>query len=218
MAFTSKEFADYCTVQKIEHSLITTGIPRANGQVERVNRTLIPLLTKLSEPKKEEWFKYLELAQEYMNITLHRSIGMSPFHLLFGTQPRFRENPHIRELIEKEAVTTFQENRDEIREHALQTLAKIQRENKKNYDKRRVNPIVYSADDLVAIKRTQQAPGMKFANKFLGPYRVIKVLRNNRYVVRKVGECEGPQETSTAADYMKPWVNKQNDLTSEEEL
>lgn len=47
-AFTSGEFEDYCQSEGVKHQLITAGVPRANGQVERVNRTLIPLLTKLS--------------------------------------------------------------------------------------------------------------------------------------------------------------------------
>jgi len=51
-AFTSGMFKEYCTEEKIQH-LITTG-SRSNGQVERINRTLIPLLTKLSALKPEE--------------------------------------------------------------------------------------------------------------------------------------------------------------------
>lgn len=53
-AFSSKEFKNYCHEEGIEHTLVTTRVPRANGQVERVNRTLIPLLTKLSAPKSSE--------------------------------------------------------------------------------------------------------------------------------------------------------------------
>jgi len=71
--------------ENIEHVLITTGIPRANGQAERVNRTLIPLLTKLADSKREEWYKYLGLAQQCLNTMLHRGLGTSPFNVLFGT-------------------------------------------------------------------------------------------------------------------------------------
>lgn len=28
---------------------------------------------------------------------------------------------------------------------------------------------------------------------------------NDRYTIVKIGEHEGPQETSTSADHMKPW-------------
>lgn len=53
-AFTSNDFSEYCVSKNIEHVLITTGVPRANRQVERVNHT-IPLLTKLADPKHDEW-------------------------------------------------------------------------------------------------------------------------------------------------------------------
>lgn len=65
-AFTSKEFQKYCAEEKIKHVLTTVGVPRANGQVERMNRTLISVITKLSAPKKDDWYKYLETAQKYI--------------------------------------------------------------------------------------------------------------------------------------------------------
>jgi len=37
---------------------------------------------------------------------------------------------------------------------------------------------------------------------------VIKALRNDRYVLRKIGEHEGPRQTSSAADFMKPWIDE----------
>lgn len=60
-AFTANDFREYCKQENIQHVLTTTGIPRANGQVERVNRTLISLLTKLAAPKPEEWYRYLSM-------------------------------------------------------------------------------------------------------------------------------------------------------------
>lgn len=80
-AFTSNDFEDYCRRENIQHILITMRVPRSNGQVERVNCTLIPLSTL----KPKEGFKYLNTAQLYLNITPHRSIGTTPFRLLFGS-------------------------------------------------------------------------------------------------------------------------------------
>lgn len=54
-------------------------------------------------------------------------------------------------------------------------------------------------------------PGLKLAAKYLGPYEIVRVLRNDRYNVRTVGEHEGPFQTSSAADYMKPWINDKDD-------
>ena len=94
-AFTSREFSEYCHSEGVEHQLTTTGVSRANGQVERVNRTLIPLLTKLYAPKPSEWYKYLDAAQLLLNTTTHRSIGMTPFRVLLGFHPRVRDSPDI---------------------------------------------------------------------------------------------------------------------------
>ncbi|GFV44507.1 pro-Pol polyprotein [Trichonephila clavipes] len=47
-AFISKLFNDYCDEANIQHLQIATGVPRGNGQVERIHLTLIPVLTKLS--------------------------------------------------------------------------------------------------------------------------------------------------------------------------
>lgn len=56
-AFTSKDFGDYCSEREIRHILITTGVPRANGQVERLNTIIINVLTKLSLNKPDQWYR-----------------------------------------------------------------------------------------------------------------------------------------------------------------
>ncbi|KOC59055.1 hypothetical protein WH47_12648, partial [Habropoda laboriosa] len=84
-------------------------------------------------------------------------------------------------------------------------------QNKKAFNKHRKKATEYKQGQLVAIKRTQVFPGLKFHARYLGPYRVTKVLRGNRYVVQKSGQHEGPQTSSTAADYMKPWVTDEKD-------
>ena len=117
-AFTSRDFADYCKEENVCHSLNTNGIPRANGQVERVNRTLIPLLTKMSDPKKENWYRYLNVVQQCLNTTFHRSIGTSPFHLIFGTHARLKDHPQVGEILEEEWIAAFQTDRGSKRKSA----------------------------------------------------------------------------------------------------
>ncbi|KZC14419.1 hypothetical protein WN55_07094, partial [Dufourea novaeangliae] len=90
---------------------------------------------------------------------------------------------------------------------------KIQAENRRTYNKRRKEATKYTVNDVVAIKRTQQGPGLKLANKFLGPYKIIKELRNDRYVVERIGDHEGPLTTSTAADHLKLWACENEDLS-----
>lgn len=215
--FTSSDFQEYCREGGMQHILTTTGMPRANGQVERVNRTTIPLLTKLSVPRPEEWHKHLDAVQRYLNVTTHRSIGTTPFNLLFGADMRMKDDASIRELVEKELICMFQEDRDELRNRAKESIRRIQQENRRGFDKRRKPAPAYNIGDLVAIKRTQVRPGLKFAPKYLGSYRITKVLRNDRYIIEKVGEHEGPYETSIAAEYIKRWIDDIDELSTDEE-
>jgi len=52
--FTSAEFKEFLKENNIEHVLTTTASPKANGQVERINRTLDPMLEKLTERKEQK--------------------------------------------------------------------------------------------------------------------------------------------------------------------
>lgn len=155
-----------------------------------------------------------------MNTTSSRSTGRTPFQLMFGIHMRLKEDLQIRELIEKEWAQMFEEKRDDIRQEAKRKISEIQKENLKGFNKKRKTALEYTEGDLVAIKRTQFGLGLKFSNKFLGPYRITKIMRNHRYTVAKVGEHEGPQETSTSADYMKPWLcfDNEDEMDSEDEI
>ncbi len=55
-ALRLKELETYCNDNNIVIRLITTGVPRGNGQVERLNRIIIPILAKLEDPK--QWYKF----------------------------------------------------------------------------------------------------------------------------------------------------------------
>ncbi|KYN27495.1 hypothetical protein ALC57_03115, partial [Trachymyrmex cornetzi] len=155
---------------------------------------------------------------KYLNATPSRSTSRTPFQVTFGINARLKENLEIREMIENEWMQMFEEERDDIRQRTREKIAEVQKENLKSFNKKRKEAQKYVNGDIVAIKRTQFGPGLKFRNKFLGPYRVVRVMRNDRYTVEKIGEHEGPQETSTSADHMKPWLYADIDeLESEEE-
>ncbi|GFX60006.1 transposon Tf2-6 polyprotein [Trichonephila clavipes] len=81
-AFTSKLFNDYCDEENIQHLQIATGVLRGNGQVERIHRTLIPVLTKLSLDDSTKWYKYVDRLQRILNSTICCSTKWTPFELL----------------------------------------------------------------------------------------------------------------------------------------
>lgn len=207
-AFTSQEFKEYCESEEIKHLPVTTALPRANGQVERLNRTILSVLSKLTIDEPDKWYKYIGRLQQIINSSFHRSIGTTPFELLFSTKLRSKNDFRLKELLEEELRDQFQSERNELRQTARHQILEVQNENRRTYNPRQREPVKYHLGDLIAIKRTQQGSGLKLKPKFLGPYRVIKVQLDDTYGVERVGIHEGPLTTSTCAEYMKPWTTK----------
>ncbi|XP_076483139.1 uncharacterized protein LOC143304562 [Bombus vancouverensis nearcticus] len=130
------------------------------------------------------------------------------------TERKIEEERKRSSSIEDEQAAVFQEERDQLRADAKRRIEEIQIRNKRAYNRRRKKATAYRTGDLVAIERMQRGPGLKLHPKFLGPYRVIKVLRNDRYIVQREGEHEGPRTTSTAADHMKWWNADDSDVSA----
>lgn len=205
-AFTANDFEDYRKNNQIEHILVTTGVPRGNGQVERLNACIIPVLTKLSQQNPKAWYKHLPAVQTVLNSTYNRAIDVSPFEVMIGVKMRRESDTEILDVLNAELQEQFTSARDEIRSNAKIQIAKIQEENRNHHNKRCKTPTVYKIGDLVVIRRTQFGSGMKIKPHFLGPYRVTKINGNERYEVEKQTTSEGPGRTTTSADNMKMWI------------
>lgn len=212
-AFTSKDFEDFCAEEGIEHGLTTTGMPRANGQVERINRCIIPVLTKASLSEPTKWYKHVPYVQQALNSTYQRSIAMTPCELLVGTPMRRKEDIKLAELLEENFAFQFNEERSKLRDVAKVQILRVQEENKRSFNKKRRPADRFSVGELVAIKRTQFINGNKLAAKFLGPYRVVKVKANERYDVVKEGNHnhEGRNATPSGVEFMKRWISSGSD-------
>ncbi|GFW29450.1 retrovirus-related Pol polyprotein from transposon 17.6 [Trichonephila clavipes] len=169
--FTSKLFNDYCDEENIQHLQIATGVPRGNGQVERIHRTLIPVLTKLSLDDSTKWYKYVDRLQRILNSTISRSTKWTPFELLVGIKMRNKEDILIEDLLLEEIAKELLEQREFLRNNAKKNIETLQSENRKTYNRRRKKASLYKEGDLVAIQRTQFGAGLKLRPNFLGPYK-----------------------------------------------
>lgn len=92
-----------------------------------------------------------------------------------------------------------------MRENAKDQISRVQQENQRSFNRHRQPARSYAVGDIVAIKRTQFGAGLKLKRKFLGPYKITKIKPNDTYDVCREGYHEGPKQTSTCAEYMKPW-------------
>lgn len=189
-AFTSNEFKKFVDNKGIVHVLNATSSPQSNGQVERYNRTLIPLIRKLVEVKKKAWDLLLKDAEYLLNNTINRSLGDTPYRVLYGVDQRRKIEPDLiqycLDLNEANEIDL-----EEIRDKAAQKTKKLQIYNKEMYDKKCRKSTHYKIGDLVVVPyKPKVGESSKLSYQYRGPYEVRKLLGNDRYLI---GDVQGYQ-------------------------
>lgn len=62
-AFTSAEFEKFIKLHDIKHIKVASGSLQANGQAERINRSILPIIAKLSDKSAgRPWYSVLDRA------------------------------------------------------------------------------------------------------------------------------------------------------------
>ena len=102
-AFIGHVITHLCELYGVQKLRTSPYHAQTNGQVERMNQTIIHTISKLEEDKKACWSEHLpELLMAY-NATRSTVTGYSPYYLLFGRRPRIpvdylfptlRDSPH----------------------------------------------------------------------------------------------------------------------------
>lgn len=216
--FTSLEFSSFILDNNIEHVKNAVAAPQANGQVERVNRVLTAMLGKITEPvNHSNWSRMLSKVEYAINNSFHSSTKQTPSMLLFGVAQRGPEVDKLSEYFEDKNIQTSPPDLSALRLEASSKIEKSQCRNESSYLKRSVPPRSFNEGDFVVIKNVDTTVGRnkKLIPKFRGPYRIHRVLPNDRYVIRDIETYQVTQIPYNAvheAGRLKPWVQAQNDV------
>lgn len=209
--FTAHSFKRFCLDRGIKHILNAVASPRANGQVERYNRTILDSLTAQNlKDGEKDWDNKLGKIQWGLNNTLQKTIGRSPAEVMFGLKMNSENNPSLNEIID-----LSQEHCDisDIREEVKNRIDQEQEKQKQYYDKGRKSARTYNKGDLVKITKTNfqnNGKSSKLLPTYEGPFRVVKILGNDRYKVAPIPGFEGmrsKRKTTVASDRMQPWIH-----------
>lgn len=88
-SFTSSLFKTFCNEHGIKHILNTVACPRANGQAERYNQTILNALAKCNFGKDEsDWDKNIGRIQWGINNTVQNVTRKTAAEVLFGVRLR----------------------------------------------------------------------------------------------------------------------------------
>lgn len=196
----------------MKHRKIAVAAPWANGMVERVNRSLKNILTKLLlDPA--EWKENLHKTQYIMNNTYHSSVKASPAKLMLGFEQRnhtdsvFANRTKRLADVDVDLVSEREKNRDQ----ALDATALVRNYNKMYKDRRTKKPTQYSEGDYILIRDTVVKPGenAKLKPKYKGPYRITKNLGCDHYVIKDIegfNHTSRPFDSILPANRIKPWI------------
>ncbi len=84
--FESSLFKEVCRVLQINKSRTTAYRPSANGQAERMNRTLMSAVRCFVDECKDEWDEYIPLITSAIRSSVNRNTGFTPNHLMLGRE------------------------------------------------------------------------------------------------------------------------------------
>lgn len=118
-------------------------------------------------------------------------------------------DPRLNEIVTE---TRDESNLTLIRESAKDNIDLEQNKQKLNNKNKRPFP-VYSEGDLVKISTTNfnnDGKSKKLLPSYIGPYRVVDVLENDRYKVAAIPgltNSKNKRKTTIAAARMSPWVH-----------
>ena len=102
-AFTGHLISNLCELYGVQKLRTLPYHAQTNGQVERMNQTIIRMIGKLEQDKKARWPEHLPEMLAAYNGTHSAVTGYSPYFLLFGRKsrmpvdclfPTLRDSPH----------------------------------------------------------------------------------------------------------------------------
>ena len=87
--FNSESMNDLCRIFMLEKTRTTPNHPQGNGQVERISRVIAHTFSKYCAEKPQEWDVYVPYITFVYNITVHRTIGATPYSMTFGREAQY---------------------------------------------------------------------------------------------------------------------------------
>ena len=149
--------------------------PQGNAVTERVHRTLKSCIAKVNEKHPNRWPEVVQDCVRIINESVHLSLGTSPFFAHFGYHP-LRTVGEV-ELPEGDITLSPGAVRELIKKNLEEKTASYRL--KANLSRREDT---VNVNDWVWVKNQRPIPGtaVKLNPSWIGPYKVVKVLGQNK--------------------------------------
>jgi transposase InsO family protein len=85
-SFKAEPLIKFCEQFRIKLIHSTPYYPQGNGLAESSNKSLIKIIKRLLEDNQKAWDSKLKFSLWADRVTTKRSLGVSPFQLVYGTE------------------------------------------------------------------------------------------------------------------------------------
>lgn len=184
--YVSSDFKNFCAENKIELHFIATGSSRANGQVERVMRTLKSLLTIVENDANKTWRDELGSIQLAINSTRSAVTKYTPTELMFGIQA---QSLGISSLNAESVNPPSRLDVNDVRQDASNNINRAAASEIERFNRGRATVKPFSKGDFVFIKNSERSQ-TKLDRKFKGPFIITAVLDNDRYELKSLNNSQ----------------------------
>eukprot|EP00253_Pinus_taeda_P010277 PITA_10277 len=191
--FRSKKMVNFCHKFHITLGHSTAYYPQGNGLAESSNKSLINIIKKVLEENKKNSHKKLVNALWEDRLTTKRSIGVSPYELVYGLEAKFPSSlgvPVMKLLQESQDEPNDMQTRinqiiclQQTRDQVYSRVQVLQEKLKKAFD-RRTKAKDFSVGYKVVkwdSRRDDKGNDGKFDSLWRGPFIIQAVQGNNTY-------------------------------------
>lgn len=204
-AFKSKKMIDFCSKYKITlgHSIVY--YLQGNGLAESSNKSLVNIIKKMLETNKKGWHRKLVNALWANRVSHKKSIGVSPFELVYGIDTVFPTSlvvPFVKLLQDVGSEEDEFKRRinqmihlQQTREKVFQNTFKLQEKIKKTYD-RKTKADKFQLEDVVLqrdARNEDKGKHGKFETLWKGPYNIAAYRGQNAFLLKEMDgqDCSG---------------------------
>lgn len=184
--FTSKLWKELFKLADVNLSMSSAYHPQSDGQTERVNQCMKTFLRCFVHACPNSWSQWLSLAEYWYNTCPHSATGKSPFHVLYGYEPR-HFGISVSDTISVSDLSSWLQERQVMSGLIQQHLQRAKSRMKKQADHKRSERVLQVGDwvflKLQPYVQSSLAPraNQKLAFRFFGPYKVLAKIGSVAY-------------------------------------
>lgn len=179
--FVSEFWKEFCQLLGIQLKLSTSHHPQTDGQTEIVNQLIVNRLRPFIDHYQNDWSDKLPVLDHAAATLVQDSIGVSPFQLVYGYQPRtsfdWRESSdRCKSNPDRQEAASRIKQLEDAWNFARNNMAKAQERQATQANKHR-RPVDFDVGDHVWLDLRSyrlSVPSRKLAEQRAGPFTIVE--------------------------------------------